>query len=641
MKRTVTSLVALAAAVAASATLAAIVDTADSATPARIPAFTAAALSRLPGANWITPGGDVSQQRHSTLKQINRRNVSSLIQAFHVKDVLPDVGDPSPEHSGEASHIEYKGVLYSEDMWGRVYANNAVTGKLLWSYEPHNPTHYTSTSDSPAYAGSRKGTPITSASAVAAIRGVSIGDGRVYVQEATSAKIVALDAATGRPVWSRSIVDINLGSTISVAPVYYDGMVLAATSGGDRGAPCIIFALDATTGKPLWHFNLIPSKKGQPGFETWAHPLAFDGGGAVWASLSVDPSTGLVYASTGNPIPYNALVRGRGKEYFTDGLLALHLKTGKLAWFFQAVHHDMWDADQSQNATLYDLSYKGKLRHALVFANKDGLWYVLDRVTGKPIIPVTEWPVQQSAQAHSYLTQPIPATQPLNPQTVPHPAAWKRLTGPDGKPLNIGSGPAGSFVAIDTTHYSVTAAYGNGASSARPASVDTRLGLYFNESSPGFIALEAEKLNEIGTLLEGQKFSNLKIGPLNDTPAASVSASRLEAMDLRTGKMVWKVDHMNSDQRPGKPSIAFSGGTMTTDGDLLFTSSNNKLQAYDEKTGKLLWQSPTLAGTITSLRMTYSVNGKQYVTAFINSTGSNAIGSPHGAAGDLYAFTLP
>lgn len=606
-----------------------------------IPAFSAQQLNTLPGDNWITPGGDLGQQRHSTLTQIDTANVGRLTEAFHVKNVLPDVGDPVPEHGGEASHIAYNGVLYSEDMWGRVYANDAITGARLWAYEPHSAQTYTGTSNTPTYAGGQKGMPITSASAVASTRGVSIGDGKVYVQEATSASIVALDAATGKQVWAHVAANVNMGHTISVAPVYYNGIVLAGTSGGDRGAPCIAFALDAKTGKPLWHFNMIPVKKSQPGYATWTHPLAFNGGGAIWASLSVDPATGLAYASTGNPIPYTALIRGPGKEYFTDGVVALHVKTGKLAWFFQAVHHDMWDADQSQPATLYDLTYKGKLRHAAVFANKDGLWYVLDRVTGKPIIPVKETPVQQSKEVSTYLTQPIPATTPLSPQTVPNPRAWKGLTGPDGKQLNIGSGPGGSFVAIDTSHYSVTAAFGSGASSAREASVDTKLGLYFNESSPGFISLQSQTLSEIGTLLEGQNFFNMKVGPLTGTPAEAVGSSRLQAMDLRTGKLVWKVDHMNSDQVRGQPSIAFSAGTMTTDGGVLFTSSANKLQAYAEKTGKLLWESPTLTGTLTSLPMTYSAGGHQYVTAFVNSNGSNAIGSSHGAAGDLYAFRLP
>jgi quinohemoprotein ethanol dehydrogenase len=608
---------------------------------ATIPAFTASQLDALPGNDWVTPAGNLAGMRHSTLAQITPANVGNLTLAFHAKLTAPQVGDPVPEHGGEASHIEYGGVLYSEDLFGRVYANDATTGARLWYYEPFLGTQYTGTQPGPTTAGGQKGQPITSASAVAATRGVSIGEGRVYVAESPSATIVAIDASTGKQLWAHVVANVNLGSTLSMAPIYYNGMILGATSGGDRGASDIAFALDAKTGKPLWHFNLIPTKKTQPGFSTWTHPLAFNGGGAVWASPSIDSDADLAYFATGNPIPYNPIVRGPGMEYYTDGILALHIKTGKLAWFYQAVHHDMWDADQSQQPVLYDMDYNGTTRKALAFSNKDGLWYILDRLTGKPIVSTPEVPVQQSKEASTWATQPIPALDPMTPQTVPNPSAWAGLNGPDGVPFNIGSGPAGSFVAVDTSRYSVTAAFGSGPNSSRPASIDPTTGLYINESSPGFSSKKAMTLAQVGTLLEGQTFSNTLSGSLVGTPAAAVSASRLEAMDLKTGKMVWHVDHFNADQTKGAPSIAFSAGTLTTESGLIFTASSNKLQAYDEKTGNLLWSSATLPGAITSLPMTYSVGGKQYVTAFINSNGSNAIGATHGEAGDLYTFVLP
>jgi PQQ-dependent dehydrogenase (methanol/ethanol family) len=633
--------VGLAAVVVAAAAIAAAAVGGTSRSQA-IPAFSASQLNALPGNDWITPAGNLGGMRHSSLSQITPANVGSLTLAFHTKLTAPQVGDPVPEHGGEASHIEYGGTLYSEDLFGRVYANDATTGKMLWYYEPNLKQFYTSTQSGPTTAGGQKGMPITSASAVAATRGVSIGDGLVFVGESPVAAVVAIDATTGKQVWSHVVANINMGSTLSMAPVYYDGMILGATSGGDRGASDIAFALDAKTGKPLWHFNLIPTKKSQPGYDTWTHPLAFNGGGAVWASPSVDSDAGLVYYATGNPIPYNPVVRGPGKEYYTDGILALHVKTGKIAWFYQAVHHDMWDADQSQQPVLYDMEYNGQTRKALAFANKDGLWYILDRLTGKPIVSTPEVKVQQSKEASTFATQPVPATlDPMTPQSVPNPSAWAGLNGPDGVPFNIGSGPGASFVAVDTTRYSVTAAFGSGPNSSRPASIDPTTGLYINESSPSFSAKKAMTTEQVGTLLEGQTFSNQLSASLVGTPAAAVSASRLEAMDLKTGKMVWHIDHFNADQQKGAPSIAFSAGTLTTGSGLIFTASANKLQAYDEKTGNLLWSSPTLAGAITSLPMTYSVNGKQYVTAFINSSGSNAIGAAHGEAGDLYTFVLP
>jgi glucose dehydrogenase len=596
-----------------------------------IPAFSSDDLNKNAGDDWIAAAGNLGGQRHSSLDSIKTSNVSGLKLAWHVRlnEPRPKGEDPQGFLPGEAAQVEYKGTLFAQDQYGRVYALDAKTGKQLWYFEPHNPK----TPTPPAakipnpfginLAGTPVGTP----------RGVAINDGLVYAFN-TSGSAVAIDANTGKLVWSDQIAPRIKGVGLSAAPVYYDGMILGGTAGGDQGLfPCLAFALDAKTGKLLWKFNVIPQKKGDPGYDTWAHPLPFNGGGAIWASVSVDPKTDLMYVSIGNPIPYMGTLRGPGKEYFTDGILALNAKTGALKWFHQAVHHDIWDADQSQQAILYDLKYDGKTRHALVYGNKDGLWYVLDRETGEPILPVTEMKVQQSKQAHTYPTQPIPSTDPLVPQTVPNPAAWKGLKGPDGKPYNIGpGGPAGSFTAIDSTRYSVTAAFGQGASSNKPASVDPDTGYLIEETTPGFgafIALPSSEVSKL-TAFNFAAVADLKIAPLTGTPAAAIAGTRLEAMNLQTGKMVWKVDHLNSANKKsaGKtPPNTFTGGVITSAG-IVWASSRNSLQAYDVSNGKLLWSSPTLKSAPFSVPTTYKVDGKQYVTIFC------------AAKGDLYAFSL-
>src|SRR5262249_6009543 len=155
----------------------------------------------------------------------------------------------------------------------------------------------------------------------------------------------ALDAKTGKEVWGTTVANNKDGSSISVAPVYANGKIILATSGGDRGASCIAFALDAKTGAPLWHFSFIPPKKGMPGYETWTDPLAYTGGAAVWGTAAVDPVNNIAYFGTGNPIPYTAVVRGPGAELFSTAEVALNTNTGKLVWAFQEPHHDQWDAD--------------------------------------------------------------------------------------------------------------------------------------------------------------------------------------------------------------------------------------------------------------------------------------------------------
>jgi alcohol dehydrogenase (cytochrome c) len=584
-----------------------------------IPAFATADLNATPGDDWITQSGNLWGQRHSSANLITPANVTGLKEAWHVKLNAPKAGDPLLTLNAEAPQLEYKGTLFAEDALGRVYAKNAATGVSLWYYEPHNkPVNI------PKAAKHQKILKIVGP--WASTRGLAINDGTVYAEELLG-NVIALDANTGKLKWSTQIAPISTGIGLSQPPTYYEGMILGATSGGDTGFSCIVFALDAKTGKMLWKFNIIPSKPGQPGYDTWAHPLAFNGGGAVWTAMTVDSASGLVYAATGNPIPYSGLLRGPGKEYYTDGVLALNAKTGKLAWFFQEVHHDNWDADQSQQSILYGLKYNGTMRHALASANKDGLLYLLDRVTGKPILPVTEMKVQQSKEVHTWPTQPIPSTDPLVPQNVPDRAKWKGLTAADGKPYNIGSGgPAGSFTAIDSTRYTVTAAFGQGASGNKPASIDPDTGYLIEETTPGFSTFKATPVSELAKVsyFNFDSIAALKFGVLKGTPAAAVAGTRVSATNLATGKLVWTVDHLNSH----KPSNAFGGGVMTSPG-LVWASSGKQLQAYDEKNGKLLWSSPQLKSTPFSPPTTFLVGGKQYVTIFL------------GGTSDLYAFALP
>jgi alcohol dehydrogenase (cytochrome c) len=585
-----------------------------------IPAFATSDLTATPGDNWITQAGNLSGQRHSSLSEITPANASGVKQAWHVV-LNTKAKEPLLQLGGEAPQIEYKGTLFAEDQYGRVFARDATTGAAIWVFEPHSQKIKIPAKDQAAF---------KIAGPWASTRGLAINDGLVYAEEQTG-KVIALDATTGKVVWANQIAPMLSGIGLSQPPTYYNGMILGATSGGDTGFSCIVFALDAKTGKTLWTFHLIPTKPSDPGYGTWAHPLPDAGGGAVWTAMTIDPSNGLVYASVGNPTPYAGTLRGPGKEYFTDGALALHVDTGKLAWFFQEVHHDIWDADQSQQTMAVDITYKGQLRHALVSADKDGLWYVLDRDTGKPILPVTETPVQQSKLVHTYPTQPIPGTVPLVPQTVPDPKAWKGLVAADGKPWNIGpGGPAGSFTAIDPTRYSVTAAFGQGASGNKPASIDPATSTLIEETTPGFTAAKATPASEASkvTPFNFNAVLDMKLGVLKGTPGG-ISKTRLEAMNIETGKMIWKIDRTNPTTAAASlKSQAFGGGVLTTPG-IVWTNGGKHLQAFSEATGKLLWSSATLKTSSLSPPTVYAVNGREYVTTFMGSTG------------DLYAFALP
>jgi glucose dehydrogenase len=195
----------------------------------------------------------------------------------------------------------------------------------------------------------------------------------------------------------------------TAAPLYYDGMILTGTSGGDTGGRSVFFALDARTGKVLWRWNAIPEAKRDLGFDTWAPPnqRAWLGGGSLWSTPVVDPKLGFVYVSVGNPIPY-VLGRPAGAEVPTNSIVALRIKTGEPAWQYQTIHHDIWDWDMSNSAMLMDFEYQGRLRTALVAVNKNGYAYVLDRSTGQPVLPIPEVRQPQSTGANTWPTQPIP-----------------------------------------------------------------------------------------------------------------------------------------------------------------------------------------------------------------------------------------
>jgi alcohol dehydrogenase (cytochrome c) len=591
-------------------------------TAAVIPAFSVSQLKASAGDDWIVQSGNLYGQRNSTLNTITPANIGTAVEAWHVK-LSSNHSEPLLQLPGEAPQLEYKGIVYAEDQYGRVFALNATTGAQEWEYEPNSAKLKIAPGGQASF--------FKVAGPWASTRGLGLANGMVFAEEQTG-KVVALDAVTGKQKWATQVAPATSGVGLSQPPTYINGMIIGATSGGDTGYPCVVFALNASNGKVIWRTDVIPQNANDPAWKTWAHPLPWNGGGAIWSEQSIDPQAGLVYASVGNPIPYSGLQRGPGAEYYTAGELALDLKTGKIKWFFQEVHHDIWDADQSQQGMLVDMKVQGKARKAIVVADKDGLWYVLDRLTGKPIIPVKEVAVQQSAEAHTYATQPIPETTPLVPQNVPDRAKWKGLTAADGKPYNIGpGGPAGSFTAIDSKQYSVTAAFGQGASGNKPASIDPTTGYLIEETTPGFSAFKAIPASEVKARKGPFAFGavlDLNIGSLKGTPAAAVAGTRLEAMDIATGKAVWMVDRKTPSTAAAAKTASPLGGGVLTAGGIVWTNGGKHLQAFDEKTGKLLWSSPQLVGASSSPPTTYQVGNTQYVTTLIASTG------------DLYAFAV-
>jgi len=475
--------------------------------------------------------------------------------------------------------------------------------------------------------------------------------------------VIALDAKTGHQVWAHTVLNPIFKGAMGEPPVYYNGKLIMATAGGDGGFSCIVFALDAKTGKSLWNFNIIPSK-GQAGFETWSQPLFWNGGGASWTSMAIDPSLNLAYVSTGNTIPYTGYERGPGKEYYTAGTLALHADTGKLAWFFQNVHHDNWDADTTLGPILFDAEYNGQMRQAISSVNRTGLLFVLDRKTGQPILPVKETPVPTYDPVHSYPTQPIPVgildgtADPIFPKTLDDPnwTAFKGLQGPDGKGFIYKNDvPDMAFAQANPTGYTVVVA--SNISGQNPSSYDPNTGYQYFEGTDTASAVEELPPSEIQptTALAGGPVNggiHTKAAPINTIPqVAALNGSYLVAMDVHTGKRVWMNKSLTANAQPGQLAPAYQGGIMTTASGLLFTGQGGglvdtgpgALQAFDDKTGALLWSYPLLASPWQPT--TYSVNGKQYIVteAGLGGLGSGSYtgGAVPGQKATVFVFALP
>src|SRR5689334_23232012 len=358
-------------------------------TPA--PAFSPAELTLPAGNDWLTNGGGVTNDRYSSLSDINTSNVGSLKLAWQVH--LNSGG--TRFYSQEATPVVYNGVMYIPTGNDDVFAIDAATGKTLWEYQPNIPVKQ-----------------ITTVCCGFSSRGVAIGGGKVYLAEITG-QLVALDQLTGTPVWTAWNTRWQEGGTMTMAPLYYDGKVIVGVSGGEMGIRGSVTAYDAKTGGQVWRFYTCPSY-GDVGGGTWSGNEWQHCGGAVWSTPTVDPRNGLVYFGVGNPDPWSD--RGPGDNLFTDSFVALDVNTGSLRWWYQTVHHDLWDYDVTSPTVLFDVQVKGKMRHGISAPGKTGWLYELDRNSGHPLLGIREKKVPQEKSQFTSPTQPYPVGQPFADQ---------------------------------------------------------------------------------------------------------------------------------------------------------------------------------------------------------------------------------
>jgi alcohol dehydrogenase (cytochrome c) len=541
----------------------------------------AAPVGEPAGTNWSVYGGNLYNQRYSSLNQITTSNVANLKGAwtFHT-------GSASSASSFESSPIVVDGTMYLTGPQSQVYALDARTGNQLWNYVPA----LTDIAALPLCCGQVN-------------RGVGFGQGKVFVAQ-LDAKLVALDAGSGQVLWSVPDDDPRAGYSQTMAPLYWNGMVFIGVSGAEYEIRGHVTAYDATTGQQVWRFFTIPAP-GDFGSDTW--PAGTDmwkfGGGSVWQTPALDPDLGLLYVTVGNPSPdLDGSQRG-GDNLFTEAIVALDAKSGARKWHFQEVHHDIWDYDTVSPNVLFDVSVSGKTVKGIGQTGKTGWVYLLDRQTGTPIVGIDERKVPQIGQQKTAPTQPFPIGDSFVPQACPE---------------DIGNYPtAGIFTPFKTDPILMCPGANGGSEwSASSYSPQTSLMYVCGIHQPQIWTGKPDQIAP-GTLRLGSAFF---------TPPGGATWGNVTAIDVRTNRQAWQA---RTDQM-------CIGGTMATAGGLVFAGEGNgNFDAYDAKSGNRLWQFQTGAGA-NAPAVTYQLDGQQYVA--VASGGNFQLDFPRGDT--LWVFSL-
>ena len=321
------------------------------------------------GKDWVTNGGNMTNQRYSTLKQIDTSNVKQLKGAWMTRLKGSGLGG---KYSFEATPLVKDGVMYISTGNDDVFALDAKTGQILWE-------HWSGIDQT-----------ISTVCCGWLNRGLAMGEGMLFIGQ-LDANVVALDIKTGKEVWRTPVEDWHNGYGVTNAPLYFDGIVYSGITGGEFGIRGRLTALDAKTGKILWRAYTLPAP-GEVGSDTWPAGTdhAMRGGASIWNTPALDPELGLVYFAVGNCGPdYDGSMR-EGDNLFCASVLAVNAKTGKYAWHFQEVHHDIWDYDAASPVVLFDTVINGQPRKGIAQAGRTGWVYILDRTNGKPLIGIEE-----------------------------------------------------------------------------------------------------------------------------------------------------------------------------------------------------------------------------------------------------------
>ena len=535
--------------------------------------------------NWLTYGGTYASDRYSRLTEINRENVKNL----QLKWVWRPNGTPADEKM-ENTPIVVNGVLYATSLTS-VVALDAATGREYWklsrSFNPDD------------FPGQRM---------YLVNKGVAIEGNTLFWTTGWSCHLLAIDARTGRVKWEIEAADWKKGYQLDVPPLVVKNVVIVGPATDDMGANCFLAAFDIHTGKEVWKTYTSPNSADDPASKTWAGDTWKHGGSPVWNSGSYDPETNLVFWGTGNPNPVaNGDQRSPGGKFdnlYSNCVIALDADTGKIKWHFQFTPGDEYDYDATQIPVLADITWQGKPRKVMLWANRNGFFYVLDRQTGefllgKPFIKLT-W-----AEGIDKNGRPIRV-----PKYWPKPMGGISVM--PGSQGGTNYYPPSYDPQTGLFYMSVWDNY-EGFSDKRPVLPWKQMHMYTGDGWwPGF---GETKPPADWPPPSAKRPARRRASPNYKTEAEGYGAIR--AIDPTTGEKKWDFKMVNYTE----------SGVLSTAGGLLFGGGmDGNFVALDAATGKPLWH-VYLGGANASGPMSYAVNGKQYIIG----TGADT----------MYAFALP
>ncbi len=494
--------------------------------------------------NWLTYSGGVMSQRYSQLAEITPANVKNL--------ELRWVFQAQSLEKFEATPLVVDGIMYTVQAPNDLVALDAATGRVFWTY-PYAP----STLARPCCGRVNRGL---------AILGTTLFMGTI------DGHLLAIDAKTGGLVWNVAVGGARpeAGYGFTVAPLVVKDKVIVGSVGGEYGIRGFLAAIDARTGKEAWRFNTIPGP-GERGHDTWAGNSWQSGGASVWVTGSYDPDLNLTYWGIGNPGPdWNGDRRG-GDNLYSESVVALDADTGQLKWHFQFTPHDEFDYDSVQVPVLADIQWQGRARKAMLWANRNGLWYVLDRTNGqfllgKPFVKVT----------------------------------WTSGVDDKGRPQNVVSPTAEGTIIFPGNQ---------GGTNWYSPSFSPRTGLFY---IPSWMDTYSTYIRRPVEYTEGQRFTgalpvmpvrSLQPGPLVNRRLPEDGYGAVQAFDPKTGEKKWEF----------KMTDVTDSGILSTASDLLFSGGREGyFFALDARTGALLWRT-SVGGAVSAAPMSFSVGGRQHV----------------------------